>query len=149
MAFVPFRGSLPLQPLQQAVELARAAIGRVPGAGLEVPQPSLDKLRWLQNSGRDFREVNEVLLDEMGAAFTQALFRVMRKQADVGAPWRAAAEAYRDRVATRLATSGGDVRAHMKPLAPSTIRRKGHARIGVDTGALLRDMAVAKVRNTR
>lgn len=149
MAFAPIRGLSSLADIEQAAAKAQAAIGRVPGVGLEVPQLSLDKLRWLQNSGRDFREVNEVLLSEMGEAFTQALFRVMRGSADVGAPWRAAGEAYRDRVATRLATSGGDVRSKMKPLAPSTIKRKGHARIGVDTGALLRDMAVAKVRNTR
>jgi hypothetical protein len=85
----------------------------------------------------------------VNGAFVAALKRVLAGKAPVTLPWRDAAEAYRDRLATRLATSGGDVKAHMRKLKPVTVERKGHARIGVDSGTLLREVATAKVRVTR
>jgi hypothetical protein len=149
MAVVPIRGLNTMSEIQQAAELAQKAIGRVPGAAVEFTTDALDKLRWLANGGRDFREENKVMRDEVNGAFVKALHRVMKGKAPVTEPWRMAAEAYRDRLATRLATSGGDVKAHMKKLKASTIERKGHARIGVDTGDLLREVATTKVRVTR
>jgi hypothetical protein len=149
MAFVPIRGLSALTGLEKAAKLAREAIGRTPGVGVELPSDALEKLKWLAHGGRDFREVNATLKREMQGAFTAALRKVLAGKAGVSAPWKAAGEAYRDRLATRLATSGGDVKSHMKKLRPSTIERKGHARIGVDTGTLLRQVATAKVRTTK
>ena len=103
----------------------------------------------LFRSGRDFREVTNVMKQEVNDAFVDALRLVARGKAKVSAPWKAAAEAYRDRLATRLATSGGDVRSRLRKLKPSTIKRKGHARIGVDSGLLLKQVSIAATRVTR
>ena len=149
MAVVPIRGLNTMAEIQQAAELAQKAIGRVPGAAVELTTDALDKLRWLANGGRDFREENATMRKEVNGAFTKALLRVMKGKAPVTEPWKAAAQAYVDRLATRLATSGGDVRSKMRKLKPETVERKGHARIGVDTGTLLREVATAKVRVTR
>lgn len=149
MAVVPIRGLSAMADIQKAAELAKAAIGRVPGAAIELSTDALDKLRWLAKGGRDFREDNKTMKSRVNAAFAKALLKVMKGRAPVTEPWRMAAEEYRDVLATRLATSGGDVKAHMKKLKPDTIERKGHSRIGVDTGELLREVATAKVRVTR
>jgi hypothetical protein len=149
MPFVPIRGLSSLGDIAVAVKKAREAIGRVPGVGLELPQASLNKLRWMAGAKehRDFREVNDKLLGEMGRAFTAALRLVMKGKADVTRPWLAAGEAYKDRIASRLAKSGDDIK--MKPLKPETIERKGSSQIGRDTGALYRDWKAAVVRLTR
>lgn len=149
MAVVPIRGLTQLAQIEKAAEAAKKAIGRVPGAAVELPSDALLKLKWLAKGGRDFREENNVMRKEVNGAFVAALKRVLAGKAPVTTPWRDAAEAYRDRLATRLATSGGDVRSHMRKLKPETIERKGHARIGVDKGDLLREVATAKVRVTR
>lgn len=149
MPVVPIRGLTQLAQIEKAAEAAKKAIGRVPGAAVELPMDALNKLKWLAKGGRDFREENNVMRKEVNGAFVAALRKVLAGKAPVTLPWRDAAEAYRDRLATRLATSGGDVRAHMKKLKADTIERKGHARIGVDKGDLLREVATAKVRVTR
>lgn len=149
MAVVPIRGLSRMSDIQKAAELAQKAIGRVPGAALVLSSDALDKLRWLANGGRDFREDNRTMKDRVNGAFARGLLQVMKGKASVSEPWRLAAEEYRDVLATRLATSGGDVKGHMKRLKPATIERKGHARIGVDSGELLREVATAKVRVTR
>jgi hypothetical protein len=71
----------------------------------------------------------------------------MKGKAAITAPWLAAGEAWRKHMVYRLANSGGDIK--MKPLAKSTVERKGSTQIGRDTGALYRDMKGATVRNTR
>jgi hypothetical protein len=149
VAVVPIRGLTQLAQIEKAAEAAKKAIGRVPGAAVELPSDALLKLKWLAKGGRDFREENNVMRKEVNGAFVAALKRVLAGKAPVTLPWRDAAEAYRDRLATRLATSGGDVKAHMRKLKPVTVERKGHARIGVDSGTLLREVATAKVRVTR
>lgn len=138
-----------MSDIQRAAELAQKAIGRVPGAAIVLSSDALDKLRWLAAGGRDFREDNRTMKERVNGAFAAALLKVMKGKAPVSAPWKAAAEEYRDVLATRLATSGGDVKGHMKKLRPATIERKGHARIGVDSGELLREVATAQVRVTR
>jgi hypothetical protein len=149
MPFVPIRGLSSLGDIAVAAKKAREAIGKTPGVGLELPKASLDKLRWMAGAKehRDFREVNERLLSEMGRAFTAALQLVMKGKADVTRPWLAAGEAYKARVQSRLAKSGDDVK--MAALKPATIERKGSSQIGRDTGALYRDWKAAVVRLTR
>lgn len=149
MPVVPIRGLTQLAKIEQAATLAKKAIGRVPGAAVELPTDALNKLRWLAKGGRDFREENATMRKEVNGAFVAALRRVLAGDAPVTLPWKDAAEAYRDRLAMRLATSGGDVKGHMRKLKADTIERKGHARIGVDRGDLLREVATAKVRVTR
>lgn len=148
-SFFAIRGLSKLGDIAKAAALARKEIGRVPGVGIELPTEELNKLRWLQNGGRDFREVNKKMLDRMGEAFSRALAKVLAGKKPVTAPWEAAAREYIDVVAERLATGGGDVKGHMTPLKPETVERKGHSRIGIDTGALLKAMALAKVRLTK
>lgn len=149
MPVVPIRGLDRMSDIQKAAELAQEAIGHTPGAAVEMSTDALDKLRYLANGGRDFREVNRNMKSRVNGAFTKALLKVMKGKAPVTEPWRMAAEEYRDVLAERLATSGGDVKSHMKKLKADTVERKGHARIGVDTGDLLREVATAKVRVTR
>lgn len=149
MPFVPIRGLSSLGDIAVAAKKAREAIGKTPGVGLELPQASLNKLRWMAGAKehRDFREVNDRLLSEMGRAFTAALQLVMKGKADVTRPWIAAGEAYKARIQSRLAKSGDDVK--MVALKPATIERKGSSQIGRDTGALYRDWKAAVVRLTR
>jgi len=149
MPFVPIRGLSSLGDIAKAAKLARESVGKVPGVGLELSKDSLDKLKWMAGAKehRDFREVNDKLLGEMGKAFTAALMQVMRGKANITRPWLAAGEAYKARVTARLANSGDDIK--MKPLKPSTIERKGSSQIGRDTGALYRDWKAAVVRLTR
>ena len=149
MAFFAIRGLSSLGDIAKAAAVARAAIGKVPGVGIELDDFELAKLKWLQKGGRDFREVTPKMLSRMSEAFTRALAKVLKGKAAVTAPWEAAAAEYIDVVAERLATGGGDVKSHMKVLKPETIERKGHARIGLDSGALLRAVATAKVRLTK
>lgn len=149
MAFFAIRGLSSLGDIAKAAAVARAAIGKVPGVGIELPDEELQKLKWLEKGGRDFREVNQKMLDRMGAAFARMLAKVIAGKAAVDSPWKAAAAEYIDVVAERLATGGGDVKGHMKPLKEDTIERKGHARIGLDSGALLRAVATARVRLTK
>jgi hypothetical protein len=146
MAFVPVRGLSTLRDVEKAAALAKEAIGRVPAGGLELPHDAVEKLRWLAAGGREFREVNRTLKGDMQVAFTSALKDVMKGKARVTEPWRAAIEAYRDRLATRIALGGGDIKGHLKRLKPETIRRKGHSKIGVDSGKLLSDVTDAKVK---
>ena len=147
MAFVPLRGLSGLADIAKAIALAEKSIGKAPGVGIVLPQDALDKLRWLQNGGRDFRLVNDLLLSRMGRAFTDALVKVMAGKAPITAPWQAAGDAYKAVLVQRLSTSGGDVT--MKPLAATTIAAKGSSQIGRDTGTLFREVKAATVRLTR
>ena len=58
MAYVPGRG---LADLVARVEGAAKALQRAKGAGWTVDDVALDKLRWLERSGRDFRKVTPAL----------------------------------------------------------------------------------------
>jgi hypothetical protein len=147
MAFVPIRGLSSIADVAKAARLARESIGKVPGVGIELEQLSLNKLKWMASGGRDFRAVTDVLISKMDEAFTAKLMLVMKGKAAITAPWLAAGEAWRKHMVYRLANSGGDIK--MKPLAKSTVERKGSTQIGRDTGALYRDMKGATVRNTR
>ena len=148
MAFVPARGLTSLGSIQASLERAARACRPPPGAGLVLDAESLLKLKWLERDGRDFRKVTPGLLRRMEVAFMREESRIITgEQPSEGAPWTAAVTEYRDVVAERLNTSGGDV--EVTPLAASTIKRKGNARVGYATGDLQRRVASAPVRNTR
>jgi hypothetical protein len=117
-----------------------------PDVEIALQRLSVDKLRWLRQGGRDFEVPTGDLLREMGAAYVSGLQSLARGTSrDAGLPWRLASEVYRDRVAARLATGGGDVRARMTPLSPAYAARKGHSRIGYLTGKLLGDVITSKI----
>lgn len=136
----------PLSRLRQALGLMARA--QVPTVTLGLPEEEANKLIWLVRGGRDVEKPNALMLREMGEAYATALLQVAKGRAPVTAPWLAAAEAWRDRVATRLATSGGDIRAEMRPLTEEYARRKGFNRIGVNSGALLRAVIAARITVT-
>jgi hypothetical protein len=83
----------------------------------------------------------------MERAFVKKLDDVLLGRASVDAPAKAAVKVFVDTVAERLETGGGDV--SMKPLDPETVKRKGHDRIGDDSGDLKRRVKRAKVRTVR
>lgn len=144
MAYVPGRG---LADLVTRVEGASKALQRAKGAGWTIDDVALKKLRWLERDGRDFRAVTPKLKKSMEVAFVKELDRVLLGQASVDAPITAAVKVFKDTVAERLETGGGDVA--MTPLKDSTVKRKGHARVGDATGDLKRKVKRAKVRTVR
>ena len=144
MAYVPGRG---LSDLVTRVEGAAKALQRAKGAGWTVDDVALDKLRWLEQSGRDFRKVTPALKKKMEGAFVKALDDVLVGKAGVDAPAAAAVKVFKDEIVRRLKTSGGDVA--MTPLKDATVKAKGHSRIGDDTGDLKRRVTRAKVRTVR
>lgn len=144
MAFVPGRG---LNDLIARVEGAAKALAKAKGAGWTVDDVALEKLRWLERDGRDFRKITPKLKLGMERAFVKKLDDVLLGRASVDAPAKAAVQVFVDTVAERLETSGGDVA--MRPLDPETAKRKGHDRIGDDSGDLKRRVKRAKTRTVR
>ena len=144
MAFLPGRG---LSDIVRHLEDGAKALAKAKGAGWTIDDVALDKLRWLERDGRDFRAVTPKLKTKMETAFVKELDRVILGRASVDAPAKAAVKVFVDTVAERLETGGGDV--SMRPLDPDTVRRKGHDRIGDDSGDLKRRVRRAKVRTVR
>jgi hypothetical protein len=148
VAFIPARGLATIADIAASAKRLRSVLGRVQGAGLDLDEVSLAKLRWLERDDRDFRASTPQLQTAMGAAYAREAERVFAgAQPDDGAPVVAAVTVYRDAISQRLLKGGGDVT--VRPLAASTIKRKGNAHVGVATGDLQRAVANARVRNTR
>mgnify|MGYP006349810325 FL=1 len=120
--------------------LRKLARGVAPSAAyIDLPEEEANKLTWLANADRDMEEITASLAVDMGKAYAKGLMDlVLRRSRDPSHPWIMACEAYRDALADRLLTGGGDIRRRMRPLKPETIGRKGHARVGYDTGDLWR-----------
>lgn len=133
------------------IDLYRERIKKLTGSlrkrevSIVLPEESIDKLGWLEAGGRNFTTVNALLAREEAEAFALGLDKLERGAKDETIPWRLAAEAFLDRLATRLSTSGGDLKGRMRKLKPETVARKGFAKIGVDTGTLLRSIVAARV----
>ena len=144
MAFVPGRG---LADVVKHLDAGARALAKAKGAGWELADDALQKLRWLESDGRDFRKVTPTLTKKMSAAFAKKLDDVLTGKAAVDAPTEAAVTVFKNEVAQRLETGGGDVT--MTPLKTSTIKQKGHDRVGDDTGQLKRAVKRAKVRTVR
>lgn len=149
MRTVPVRGLWSITDIQRACEVAQRAIGHTPGAALQLPDEAADKLRWLQRQGRDVRAVTPELTRAMSEAFASAFSRAWSGSAPWSTPWVAAVTAYRDHLSRRLLTGGDDVRSALRPLLAATTKRKGHGRVGYDTGSLQREVASATVIPTR
>lgn len=144
MAFVPGRG---LGEIVAHLKDAQTALAKARGAGWTVDDVALEKLRWLERDGRDFRKITPKLKLGMERAFVKKLDDVLLGRASVDAPAKAAVQVFVDTLAERLETGGGDVA--MRPLDPETAKRKGHDRIGDDSGDLKRRVKRAKVRTVR
>ena len=133
------------------LDLYRERLKKITGSlrprkvSIVLPEESVDKLGWLEAGGRNFLVVNTLLAREEAEAFAKGLDRLERGAKDETLPWLLAAQAFIDRVATRLSTSGGDLKGRMRRLKPETVKRKGFDKIGVDTGALLRSIVAARV----
>lgn len=112
---------------------------------ITLPEESIDKLEWLEKGGRKFTTVNALLATQMAEAFAKGLDHIANGSKDLKEPWELAAEAWLDRVRTRLSTGGGDLKSRMKALKPVTVKAKGFNKIGVDSGELLRSMVAAQV----
>lgn len=107
---------------------------------------SIDKLGWLKRDRRNFMTVSAIVAQDMTDAFALGLDRLASgRSKDQLLPWKLAGAAYQDDVAERLATGGGDMKGRMKKLSVPYIKRKGFSKIGVLTGALLRDVVAARV----
>lgn len=144
MAFIPGRG---LKDVIAHLDDAQRALAGANGAGLEMDDTALQKLRWLEADDRDFRKVTPALTKRMEKVFVAKLDKVLLGRAKPSDPATAAVTEYRDVVVERIGTSGGDV--PVRALRPSTVEKKGHARVGDDTGDLKRRVKRAKVRATR
>lgn len=119
---------------------------RIRQVSVTMPEESIEKLDWLEKGGRKFTVMNRILTNELSDAFAKGLDMIARGNGEPTEPWELMAEAWKDRIATRLATSGGDVKSRIKKLAPSTVKKKGkRARIGYDTGDLLKTIVEAGV----
>lgn len=133
------------------IDLYRERVKKLTGSlrprqvSITISDESADKLEWLKDGGRNFTTVNALLAREEAEAFARGLDKLERGAKDETLPWKLAAEAFIDRLATRLSTGGGDLKGRMRPLKADTIKRKGFSKIGVDTGALLRDIVAARV----
>ena len=92
--------------------LSLMAQATTPEVVVSITNLSADKLRWLRLGGRDFEATTGELLREMGTAYVRGLSDLARgRTRDARRPWQLAGEVFKDRVASRLATSGGDVRS--------------------------------------
>lgn len=120
-------------------------------ATMYVPELILDsysekKMGWLKGGGRDFEQLTPKLKAKMVEAYAAGMASLANGTSkDAMLPARMAGEAFKQEMITRLANGGGEVKGAMKPLAASTIARKGHSRIGYDTGGLFMAMTKARV----
>lgn len=140
MASIEVRGLTEVRGALAALRLAT----KVPRVYIETTQEAADKLRWLEEGGRNFLAVNPTMVKDMALAATKAAPGALWRR-DWGLVWRAAAEAFLERLKDRLGANGLDIRGKLRPLKAETIERKGHARIGIDTGELLKAILRARI----
>lgn len=107
-------------------------------------QESVDKLEWLADDGRDFLKVSPAMVQAAHQAVAEAI-----TAADLSNPALAvqqATEALGEAVLEVVALRFRGKRDYfMKPLSPGWVKQKGHARIGVWTGELFKDVVNARV----
>lgn len=140
MALIEVRG---LSAVRDALAVLRKATS---GARvyIETSQDAVNKLGWLEDGGRDFMAVNATMVKDMALAATKAAPRALFSR-DTSLIWRAAAEAFLERLKDRIGANGLDIRGKLRPLKPETVERKGHARVGIDTGELLKAILRARI----
>lgn len=125
-----------LKELESAVQATYAA-----RLGLNT-QESIDKLGWLKDSKRDFTKVTPELQEAAKRAVVQSIRDARGDISDVpklvDKMAKAAGEAVLEHICKRF--QGGKRDVKLRPLAKSTVKRKGHNRVGIDSGDLLRDI---------
>ena len=123
----------------------RAAID-VAGVRVEIPAEAAEKLDHLAAGGRDVTAPTPVMEAEVAAELSAGLAAV-RDGAPPGTAAARAGQAILRRLRLRVAQGGADLA--VRPLAPSTVARKGSAQPFVATGGLLRALSAATVRVLR
>lgn len=123
--------------------LLRLATAMEPrGIRVTLPASASEKLGHLASGGRDLLAPSTTLDQEVAQAMDRGLQAVVQGAAP-DTPWQRAGEAVLRRLRLRVTQGGADLT--LRALDPATIRRKGHARVGYETGALLRDLSRARV----
>lgn len=108
---------------------------------------NVDIIGYLRDQGRDFGAPSAALTDAVVAALQEFVDRQIAYAEPFDGIDVVLADAIARGVARRFEASGNDV--SMTPLASSTVARKGHSRIGVESGALARGLHNANARATR
>lgn len=134
-----------LDAVRATLSRLRAAID-VSGIRVEVPPEAAEKLDYLAAGGRDLTVATPVLEREIAAELTAGLAAVRDGAPPATAAVRAGQAVLR-RLRLRVAQGGADLA--VRPLAASTIARKGSDRPFVATGGLLRALSAATVRVLR
>lgn len=116
-------------------------ISAVKGLRVTVPPAAEKTIAFLAAGGRDLTTVTPTLRAEVDAAVAKGV-ALVAKGSPAGTPWQLAAEAVLRRLRLRVAQGGAD--ASFKPDAASTVKQKGHSRLFVNTGKLLRDLSGSK-----
>lgn len=140
MANIEVRG---LNAVRDALAVLRRASTNV-RVYIETTQDAADKLVWLQKGGRDFLQASPAMVKDMALAAAKAAPMAVWRR-DWNSVWVAAAEAYLERLRDRIGANGLDIKSRLKPLKAETIARKGHARVGIDTGDLLKAILRARI----
>lgn len=136
----------------KGLDAVRSMLGRIgaefkfTGARVDLPDEAARKLGYLAAGGRDVMAPTPVLTGEVVRAYEAGLARV-RDGASPGTAVVEAGRAVLRRLRLRVAQGGADLA--LAPLDPDTVRRKGSARLLVDSGGLLRALSAATVTPSR
>ncbi len=106
-----------------------------------------EKLGYLAARDRDFLAVTPELEAAAAAAMSEALDALFAESLPLERAIPMLGEGVLEHIVGRFesTTDHGTTDVSMNPLRPSTIARKRHAKIGIDTGDLARSMADAQV----
>jgi len=105
------------------------------------------KLGYLAARDRDFLAITPQLESAAARAMTEALDALIENALPIAGAIKMVGEGVLDHIVERFqkTTDHGPPDVSMNPLRPSTIERKGHAQVGIDTGHLSHSMADARV----
>lgn len=131
-----------LDPVRSMLQRLSGALKPPSGVRVQLSPEAAAELRYLAAGGRDLLEATATLSGEVSRAISRGIDEVARG-APPATPWVQAGNAVLRRLRLRVAEGGADL--ELAPLKPSTVRRKGSARIAYETGALLRGLSSATV----
>ena len=107
------------------------------------------KLYYQKESDRDFGKITDDLLNEMASSFVKEYVKgdiVDKPEVTFKKAMEVSAEVYRKKVISRFGFGMKDI--FLKPLSLKYIKQKGNAKIGINTGELLRDIKSSKIKLT-